>query len=219
MKEIDHLLPKIKSASLVDAMGRIYSHKCHVLDLVSPTPGRVVFGQAVTMNYLPVREDLDSAAANNYARLFYQALNGEGEGKVLVMASNGYSDVSMGGGTKHSRLQNHRLNGLITDGRLRDFDELENYDFGTYCKGKAVSWGGGTVVPTAVNMPIALAGIRVVPGDYIYADDAAVVVLPSQRILDILKEAVKVEQEDASFIHQIRKENAEEVLKRGSQEL
>lgn len=219
MNDIDRLVKEIKSASLVDAMGRMYQHKCFVLDLVSPTPQRIVFGQAVTMNYLPVREDLDNAQINNYARLFYQAIGEQGNGKVLVMASNGYSDVSMGGGTKHSRLQNHRLNGLITDGRLRDFDELENYDFGTYCRGKAVRWGGDVVVPTEVNTSIVLAGIRIVPGDYIYADAAAVVVIPENRIKDVLEEAAKIEKEDAQFIKKIKEENPMEVLRQGSGEV
>ena len=219
MIDIAAHVKKIKSASLVDAMGRMYQHKCFVLDMVSPVSGTIIFGQAVTMNFLPVREDLDSPEVNNYARLFYQAIEDQqGTGKVLVMASNGYKDVSMGGGTKHSRLQNHNLGGLITDGRLRDFDEFEAYDFGVYCKGQTVRWGGDTVVPVAVNIPIALDGIRVMPGDYIYADGAAIVAIPEHRIEDVLLEAVKVEGQDADFIEKIKDENPQEVLNKGSHE-
>ena len=29
----------LKCADLVDAMGRLHRHRCHILDLVSPTPG------------------------------------------------------------------------------------------------------------------------------------------------------------------------------------
>jgi len=41
----------LKCADLVDAMGRMHRHRCHILDLVSPTPGRTLFGQAVTISY------------------------------------------------------------------------------------------------------------------------------------------------------------------------
>ena len=34
----------------------------------------------------------------------------------------------MGGGTKLMRLQEHGCAGVLTDGRLRDFDELARYD-------------------------------------------------------------------------------------------
>ena len=33
--------------------------------------------------------------------------------------------------------------GVLTDGRLRDFDELAGYDFAAYCSGEATRWGGG----------------------------------------------------------------------------
>ena len=39
----------LKCADLVDAMGRLHRHRCHILDLVSPTPGRILFGPAVTI--------------------------------------------------------------------------------------------------------------------------------------------------------------------------
>ena len=32
--------------------------------------------------------------------------------------------------------------GVLTDGRLRDFDELARYDFAAYCSGEATRWGG-----------------------------------------------------------------------------
>jgi regulator of RNase E activity RraA len=43
---------------------------------------------------------------------------------VIVLASNGYTDTSMGGGTKLLRLEQNGCAGVLTDGRLRDFDEL-----------------------------------------------------------------------------------------------
>ena len=43
----------LKCADLVDAMGRMHRHRCHILDLVSPTPGRILFGRAVTVSYFP----------------------------------------------------------------------------------------------------------------------------------------------------------------------
>ena len=33
--------------------GPLHRHRCHILDLVSPTPGRILFGPAVTISYVP----------------------------------------------------------------------------------------------------------------------------------------------------------------------
>jgi len=43
----------LKCADLVNAMGRMHRQRCHILDRVSPTPGRTLFGQAVRISYFP----------------------------------------------------------------------------------------------------------------------------------------------------------------------
>jgi hypothetical protein len=53
----------LKCADLVDAMGRMHRHRCHILDLVSPTPGRTLFGQAVTISYSRVAQRTSTAGA------------------------------------------------------------------------------------------------------------------------------------------------------------
>src|SRR3954463_956628 len=126
----------LKCADLVDAMGRMHRHRCHILDLVSPTPDRILFGPAVTISYFPSCAASLDPDRYNLANLFYETVGDEPAGKVVVLASNGYTDTSMGGGTKLLRLQENGCAGVITDGRLRDFDELARYDFAAYCSGE-----------------------------------------------------------------------------------
>src|SRR5215210_548766 len=89
----------LRCADLVDAMGRKHRHRCHLLDLVSPTPGRVLFGPAATISYFPTCTAALDPARYNLANLFYEAVGDAPAGKVLVLASNGYTEVSMGAGT------------------------------------------------------------------------------------------------------------------------
>jgi 4-hydroxy-4-methyl-2-oxoglutarate aldolase len=162
-------------------MGRLHRHRCHILDLVSPTPGRVLFGPAVTISYFPSCSSALDPERYNFANLFYQAVGEDPVGKVLVLASNGYTDVSMGGGTKLMRLQVHGLAGVLTDGRLRDFSELAGYDFASYCSGEATQWGGGEVTPFQV-------------------------VIPDGQLDEVLAEARKIEAADERFRAEIVRE-------------
>ena len=57
-KEMTSMLKKVKAASLVDAMGRFHNHRAHVEDLVSPNSGKILFGEAVTICYVPYRHDI-----------------------------------------------------------------------------------------------------------------------------------------------------------------
>ena len=196
----------LKCADLVDAVGRLHRHRCHILDLVSPTPGRVLFGPAVTISYFPsCSADLDPERYN-LANLFYEAVGDEPAGKVVVLASNGYTDVSMGGGTKLSRLQEHGCAGVLTDGRLRDFDELAGYDFACYCSGEATRWGGGEVTPLQANVPVVVAGVGVIPGHYVYADSAGAVLIPEAQLDEVLAEARRIESDDQGFRAEIARE-------------
>jgi 4-hydroxy-4-methyl-2-oxoglutarate aldolase len=197
----------LKCADLVDAMGRLHRHRCHILDLVSPTPGRVLFGPAVTISYFPSCSAALDPERYNFANLFYQAVGEDPVGKVLVLASNGYTDVSMGGGTKLMRLQVHGLAGVLTDGRLRDFSELAGYDFASYCSGEATHWGGGEVTPFQANVPVVVSGVGVMPGQYVYADSSGAVVIPDGQLDGVLAEARKIEAADERFRAEIVRED------------
>src|SRR5215216_1015266 len=196
----------LKAADLVDAMGRLHRHRCHILDLVSPTPGRVLFGPAVTISYFPSCSAALDPERYNFANLFYQAVGEDPVGKVLVLASNGYTDVSMGGGTKLMRLQVHGLAGVLTDGRLRDFSELAGYDFASYCSGEATHWGGGEVTPFQANVPVVVGGVGVVPGQYVFADSSGAVVIPDAELTEVLAEARKIQAADEDFRRRIANE-------------
>jgi len=197
----------LKCADLVDAMGRLHRHRCHMLDLVTPTPGRVLFGPAVTISYFPSCSASLDPERYNLANLFYEAVGNDPEGKVLVLASNGYTDVSMGGGTKLSRLQRHRLAGVFTDGRLRDFDELAGYDFAAYCAGEATRRGGDEVTPFQANVPVVLSGVGVIPGQYVFADSSGAVMIPPSDLERVLAEAHSIEADDARYRAEIARED------------
>jgi 4-hydroxy-4-methyl-2-oxoglutarate aldolase len=201
-----HSIEGLATADLVDAMGRLHRHRCHILDLVSPTPGRVLFGPAVTISYFPSCSAALDPERYNLGELFYEAVGDEPEGKVVVLASNGYTDSSMGGGTKLSRLQVHGCAGVLTDGRLRDFGELARYDFAAYCSGEATKWGGDEVTPLQANVPVVLSGVGVMPGQYVFADSSGAVVIPDGQIDDVLAGARAINDEDARSVDEISRE-------------
>ncbi len=201
------LAAHVKSADLVDAMGRLHRHRCHILDLVTPTPGQVLFGPAVTISYFPTCERALDPARYNFARLFYEAVDEDAEGKVLVLAGNGHPDISLGGSTKLSRAHNLRMAGVLADGRLRDFDRLARHDFVTYCRGEATRWGGDVVTPFQANVPVAISNVGIFPGDYIYADSSGAVAIPQSQVREALQGAVEVVSEDTGYLDMIRQED------------
>ncbi len=198
------VLDRVACASLVDAMGRVHSHRAHILSLVSPAPRRL-FGPVATIAYLPYRDGLPQTELG-FGALFHQAVGESPAGTVLVLSSGGYPDASHGGGMKLSRLQHTQAAGVLADGRLRDFDQLGDYAFATWCRGEATRWGGDTVMPFAANVAVEIGGVCVIPGDYLYADASGAVVIPRGSLQRVINEALSVEAEDARSLEEITAE-------------
>jgi 4-hydroxy-4-methyl-2-oxoglutarate aldolase len=203
MESLDALASRVRTADIVDAMGRLHEHHCHLVDLVSPTPGRRLFGPAVTISYFPACRAVRPPERYNFKRLFYEAIEGGADGHVLVLAGNGYPDVSLGGGTKLSRAQNNRLAGVLADGRLRDFAELECYELAIYCRGETPRSGGDAVAPYEANRPVVIGGVAVCPGDYIFADASGAAVIPADDVRAVLHMANQVVAADAADVLRI----------------
>ncbi len=209
------MLEGVTCSAMVDAMTERYPHPAHILDLVSPTPGRVLFGRAVTVRYMPTRKDVQHPVRNNFASLFYQAIAAGGIGSVLVLAGGGHPDSAMGGGRKLSRLRHNGLAGVLADGRLRDFDALSGYGFATYCRGQTVRQGGNLVMPIEANVPVEVAGVGILPGDWIYADDTGAVVVPADDIVGVLEDAARFEIRDAASAESMIHEDPATVITHG----
>ena len=81
---VKELINKVSTASLTDAIGRIFSHRCEILDLKSPHPNRILFGEVAIVNYIPYRKDPFHEQQNNFASLFYRGLGDSFKDKVTV---------------------------------------------------------------------------------------------------------------------------------------
>lgn len=207
-------------ADVVDAMMMTIQHRAHAIHLDSPDPRRVLFGPAVTIGYMPVRKDLMDPEKHSLGPAFYRAIGDEDPtGKVLVMASNGYPHASLGGGTKLSRLRNHKMAGILCDGRLRDYEELNTYDFAVYCKGETVRAGGNEIQPYLTNVPVCVDGITVVPGDYVFAQGSAAVIIPAGSAEAILKKSRGIMEKMDRVKESLMNEDPQTVLSQGSSEI
>lgn len=65
----------------------MHRHRCDVLDLVGPTPGRLLFGPAVTLSYLSSCGERLPAKRYNFARLFYEAIGKSGVARMTTTAA------------------------------------------------------------------------------------------------------------------------------------
>ena len=219
-RELSDLLAGLATADVVDALTKTFDHRTHIIDLVSPDPSKPLFGPAVTVGFLPVRRDLMDPNRHSLGPAIYRAIGDrDPEGRVLVMASGGNDDISLGGSTKLSRVANLKMSGVLCDGRLRDFDELAEAPAAFYCTGETTRAGGNVIQPYAYDVPVSVQGVTVVPDDYIFADSTGAAVIPPGAVGDILTLASSIKNMAAAVAESIKNEDPDEVLRLGSKEI
>lgn len=110
--------------------------------------------------------------------LVRDALEAPGEGKVLVVDGGGSMRCALVGGNLGDLAEKNGWAGIVVNGCIRDSEEIGAQQVGVKALGthprKSVKRGVGEI-----NIPVSFAGVRFVPGQFVYADEDGLVVSES----------------------------------------
>ncbi|TQR27078.1 RraA family protein [Lysinibacillus sphaericus] len=125
-----------------------------------------------------------------------EAIRAAQEGDILVIDAKGNTNRAVAGDFVLSLAKGIGVQGFVVDGVIRDIAAIRELDFPVFSLGTTVAAGnkngGGQV-----NVPIAIGGVSVRPGDYIIGDVDGVVVVPQEDAERIVAAAeVKLEKDD-----------------------
>ena len=100
------------------------------------------------------------------------------EGQVIVTQCNTPRLSAAWGGLLTAAARSRGARGVVTDGGVRDYAEITEQAFPTFCAGLTPYESLGRMDVTAIDVPIVCGGIAVEPGDLIVGDADGVVVVP-----------------------------------------
>lgn len=147
--------------------------------------GAAAAGNAVTVSIPP---------ADNW--MIHVAVEQCREGDLLVVAPTSPSDAGYFGELLACSLKARGVRGLIIEAGCRDIKALSQMPFPVWSR--AVS-AQGTVKETLgdVNLPLAIAGQIVTPGDVVVADDDGVVIVAREEVRAVIAAAKARDQKEA----------------------
>ncbi|NLV75118.1 MAG: ribonuclease activity regulator RraA [Chloroflexi bacterium] len=154
----------------------------HLQGPVAWTPGRKVVGSALTLQFMPKREDLynESEYSDPERQLHRHALYHTKPGDVVVVDARGDMMSGVFGEMMLTFFKGRGGIGVVIDGCIRDYPNAKSLDLGMWLRGVTPNYHTQTnIYPHAVNIPIACGDVMVVPGDIILADDDGAVVIPA----------------------------------------
>jgi 4-hydroxy-4-methyl-2-oxoglutarate aldolase len=108
-------------------------------------------------------------------------------GDILVIATGNSDSWIFGENMAHAAMYK-KLGGIVTDARARDGLELAELEFGCFSRGLTTR-PPSSIELAAVDVTVTCGGAQVRSGDFIVGDADGVVVMPAERVSDILIEA------------------------------
>ena len=181
MTDIVAALGHVTTATLTTVMMRDHGlNNTALRNLFACNPAACRFvGPALTVRYLPLREDLKPAQYLDHPDNLMQPLAEDAAaGSVLVLDANQRNDVGMLGGNLVMRMKMRGLAAAVTDGGMRDIPELAEIDFPVFATASAASPSFTTLMLVDVGAPVSCGGVPVFAGDFIVGDAEGVVAVP-----------------------------------------
>jgi regulator of RNase E activity RraA len=150
-------------------------------------------GEAFTLRYIPAREDLNPISVfQNREHPQRVAVETCPPGAVLVIDSRKDARAASAGSILVSRLMKRGVEGIVTDGGLRDSPEISALDFASYHHRPSAPTNLTLHQAMDINVPIGCGDVAVFPGDVVVGDGEGVVVIPAHIANDIAAEAVEM---------------------------
>jgi regulator of RNase E activity RraA len=161
-------------------------------------------GEAFTLRYIPVREDLDVLEVfNDYDHPQRKAVESVGPGQILVMDCRQQGRAASAGEILATRLLRRGAAGLVTDGSLRDSPAIAGLPLPVFTAGVSAMTNLAQHHAVDMQVPIGCAGVPVFPGDILVGDEEGVVCIPRHLAEEIAEPAVEQERLEAYILAKV----------------
>ena len=191
-KEIIEGLAQIGSATASGELSRLGIRDPFMKGPVTWNKGKTVVGPALTLQFMPKREDQygQDEYLDPERQLHRHVLYHTQPGDIVVVDARGDLSSGIFGEMMLTFFKGRGGVGVVIDGCIRDYPHVKELDLGLWLRGVTPNYHTQTnIMPFAVNAPIACAGVLVMPGDIIVADDDGVVVVPVKLAPQLLARA------------------------------
>lgn len=188
-EEIRSLLLQVSAPNVTDAMHR----KGSMTGIFSVCGNVKMIGRAVTVQTF----------AGDWAKPV-EAIDVAHKGDVIVINNDGGIHVAPWGELATLSCITKGISGVVIDGAVRDVDDIRTMKFPLYAK---------AIVPNAgepkgmgeINAEIQCCSQTVRHGDWIIGDESGVVVIPSERAMEIARRALEVRKNEERIREEIRR--------------
>ena len=197
-------LEALATSNLSDALDQLGVTRCSIVGIV-PRWGRTkVIGRAVTIKMTA------AGAVPAKAHLGVDAIFNSQPGDVIVIDNRGDLYNNCWGEILAMGARQRGVSGVVVDGAVRDVDACEAFGFPVHARGTVPLTARGRIVQEAWNVPVRLGDAPVRPGDVIVADVNGVVVIPIEKVQEVITAAEDIMNKELEMVRAL--ESGESIL-------
>jgi 4-hydroxy-4-methyl-2-oxoglutarate aldolase len=182
--KLEEILYTAVIADILDELGRrtcASSQGLHPID-----PDMKVFGKVFTI----LATDVYEIPAEPY-KLEIEAVDSVSKGEVVVATTNGSVSNGFWGELLSTAVKSRGGRGAVIDGLIRDQKQIIEMCFPTFARGNSPYDSKGRAEVIAYQVPIAVGGVKVFPGDLVFADIDGVVFISRDVQDEVIKRALE----------------------------
>lgn len=200
-------LRQVSTATLTSVLLKFGLRNTFMTGVHPLRPDQKMVGQAYTLRYIPMREDLDADALDgrfdNLTNPQRIGIESVGPGDVLTIDARG--DVRAGtiGNILVTRMKHRGATGLVTDGAFRDAAGIAAVGLPAYCRAAHAATNVTLHHPVDVQLPVACGGVSVFPGDALVGDGDGVIVIPRHLAEEAAARAVQQERRERFILAKV----------------
>lgn len=137
------------------------------------------------------------------ARAVAHTVDQAAPGDVLLIDAGGTDLTTPWGSMSATAAKLRGLAGCVTNGGVRDFDELVEIGFPVFAAGIGIR-GNVKLHPGCIGIPVFVGGVTVRPGDIVVGDADGVVVVPVERAEETCSKSAQQHAKEADIMQRIR---------------
>ena len=154
--------------------------------------GKKLMGKAFTVRLVPISLDAPGTVGD--------FLDDVPAGAVVVLDNGGRADCTVWGGILSQLAARRGVAGTVVHGVCRDTAEAEQAGYPLFACAAFMRTGKDRVQVEAVNGPVSLGDVRVMPGDLVCGDADGIVVVPAPRADEILAKALHTREREERIL-------------------
>jgi regulator of RNase E activity RraA len=196
------LVERLKAVSAATASATLHASGISRTWITGPTAlefGHHVVGSALTLQFMPKREDItdDGLGQESVERrtALWKVLEAVQPGDILVVQAYGSAYTGCLGDMLVRYFKRRGGAGIVVDGRIRDSGRVRHLGVPIWCTGRTPNYASQCeLFPWAYDVPVAVGGALCLPGDYVIADDDGAVIVPQQQAVNLADSALDHEE-------------------------